>query len=198
MRAIGWGKRFRLPTILCLIALAQAADPTHGRETVPAYPSPIELAISANGSRLYVVCEGTNEVVEIDPIANSVRRRVRVGQHPKSISLSSDGRFLYVANSWSDTVSVIGVETLKVLRELPGGIRAQRSRRRRGRPFPLRGQPHEQRCVGDRSGARSRRPSACWRAAAPPTCRSRRTAAAFTARISIRSPPPSARHPNRK
>src|SRR5260370_39499154 len=115
-----WGRRFRLPTIFCLIALAQA-DPTHDRETAPAYPSPIELAISANGSRLYVVCEGTNQVVEIDPIAAAVRRRVRVGLHPKSISLSTDGRLLYVANSWSDTVSVIGVEALQGLRELPAG-----------------------------------------------------------------------------
>jgi YVTN family beta-propeller protein len=112
---------------LFLIAFAQAANPSHDRKgavvptEVPAYPSPIELAISANGSRLYVVCEGTNEVIEIDPMAAAVRRRVRVGQHPKSISLSSDGRFLYVANSWSDTISVIGVETLKVRRELPAG-----------------------------------------------------------------------------
>ncbi len=114
------GRLFPLLIIFCLIAVAQAANPTHNPES-PAYPSPIELAISATGTRLYVVCEGTNEVVEIDPIANSVRRRVRVGQHPKSISLSTDGRFLYVANSWSDTVSVISVETLKVLRELPAG-----------------------------------------------------------------------------
>jgi YVTN family beta-propeller protein len=70
---------------------------------------------------LYVVCEGTNEVIEVDPAAGSVLRRVRVGQHPKSISLSADGRFLYVANSWSDTVSVVGVEPLKVMRELPAG-----------------------------------------------------------------------------
>jgi YVTN family beta-propeller protein len=45
-----------------------------------------------------------------------------VGQHPKSISLSPDGRSLYVANSWSDTVSVIGVEALKVTKELPAGF----------------------------------------------------------------------------
>jgi len=52
------------------------------------------MAVAAGGSRLYVVCEGTNEVVEIDPVAGAVLRRVRVGQHPKSISLSADGRVL--------------------------------------------------------------------------------------------------------
>jgi YVTN family beta-propeller protein len=88
-----------------------AASVSAKEEAVPAFPSPVEMALSANGSRLYVVCEGTNEVIEIDAVAGSVIRRVRVGQHPKSISVSTDGRFLYVANSWSDTVSVIGVDT---------------------------------------------------------------------------------------
>jgi YVTN family beta-propeller protein len=109
---------------LCLIAIARGSEPTHGTVVPPrdaAYASPIEMAIAANGSRLYVVCEGTNEVIEVDAMAGTVLRRVRVGQHPKSISLSTDGRFLYVANSWSDTVSVIGVATLKVMKELPAG-----------------------------------------------------------------------------
>jgi len=91
-------------------------------DAAPAYRSPIEMAMAANGSRLYVVCEGTGEVIEVDPLAGSVLRRVRVGEHPKSISLAADGRFLYVANSWSDTVSVVGVEPFKVLRELPAGF----------------------------------------------------------------------------
>ena len=77
-----------------------------------AYPSPVEIAVTANGSRLYVVCEGTNEVVEVDAAAGVVARRVRVGDHPKSVALSSDGRQLYVANSWSDTVSVIDAASL--------------------------------------------------------------------------------------
>jgi len=115
-----WGRLTTCPTILCVIA---STLPVCARQdAVPAYPSPIEMAISANGTRLYVVCEGTNEVIEVDPIAGSVLRRVHVGERPKSISLSPDGRFLYVANSWSDTVSVVGVEPLKVLRELPAGF----------------------------------------------------------------------------
>jgi len=113
---------------LCLIAIAHGSDPGRDSEpsnerkaavvprqdAAPAYPSPIEMAMAADGSRLYVVCEGTNEVVEIDPVAASVLRRVRVGQHPKSIALSGDGRFLYVANSWSDTVSVVGAASFTV------------------------------------------------------------------------------------
>jgi YVTN family beta-propeller protein len=105
--------------IWCMIAAAFCVRAQGS--AAPAYPSPIEMVLSANGSRLYVVCEGTDEVVEIDAAAGSVLRRVRVGQHPKSISLSADGRSLYVANSWSDTVSAIDVASLKVARELPAG-----------------------------------------------------------------------------
>jgi YVTN family beta-propeller protein len=97
-----------------------------GSATVPgdassAYPSPIEIAVSANGSRLYVVCEGTNEVVQVDAVAGTVAGRVRVGQHPKSVAISADGRQLYVANSWSDTVSVIDTASFKVVRQLAAG-----------------------------------------------------------------------------
>jgi YVTN family beta-propeller protein len=101
-----------LPIMLCATAAALWG----------AYPSPIEIAVTANGSRLYVACEGTNEVVEVDTAAGAVVRRVSVGQHPKSVALSSDGRQLYVANSWSDTVSVVDTASLKVVRELAAGF----------------------------------------------------------------------------
>jgi YVTN family beta-propeller protein len=87
----------------------------------PAYPSPIEIAVSADGSRLYAVCEGTGEVVEMDANAGTVARRVRVGQHPKSVTLSANGTQLYVANSWSDTVSVVDAASFKVVKELATG-----------------------------------------------------------------------------
>ena len=90
-------------------------------EAAPQYPSPIEIAVSAAGNRMYVVCEGTGEVVEVDLAAGAVTRRVRVGSHPKSIAFSADGRQLYVANSWSDTVSVIDTASLKVVKELAAG-----------------------------------------------------------------------------
>ena len=86
------------------------------------YPSPIELALSRDGTRLYAVCEGTDEVVAIATRAGSVIKRLRVGRHPKGISLSKDGRRAYVANSWSDTISEIDTAVLEVVRELPAGF----------------------------------------------------------------------------
>jgi YVTN family beta-propeller protein len=112
----------RLTLVFLATALLASAADSVPPTAATAYPSPIEIAASASGTRLYVVCEGTDEVVEVDAMAGAVVRRVRVGQHPKSVVLSADGRKLFVANSWSDTVSVIDTASLKVTRELPTGF----------------------------------------------------------------------------
>jgi YVTN family beta-propeller protein len=86
------------------------------------YPSPIELAISPDGGRLFILCEGTGEVAVYDITAHRVVERIPVGRVPKGLSLGPDGKRLYVANSWSDSVSEIDATSLKVVRTLPAGF----------------------------------------------------------------------------
>ncbi len=86
------------------------------------YPSPVELALSRDGSRLYAVCEGTDEVAVIEPRAGTVLRKIKVGRLPRGIALSADGGRAYVANTWSDTVSEIDTASLEVARNLPAGF----------------------------------------------------------------------------
>jgi YVTN family beta-propeller protein len=88
---------------------------------VPRYPSPIELALSGDGTKLYVVCQGTEEVVTFNLLTGSIAQRTPVGHQPKSIALSADSKRIYVANSWSDTISEIDAYSLKVVRTLPAG-----------------------------------------------------------------------------
>lgn len=104
-----------------LIPVAVAAGFLCAGPSSQRYPSPIELVVSADGGRLYVTCEGTDEVVAFDTRAGAILRRIPVGRAPKGIALSHDGRRLYVANSWSDTVSEIDPASLAVTRTLPGG-----------------------------------------------------------------------------
>ncbi len=96
------------------------------RATVPVaavrYPSPIELAITPDGLRLYVLCEGTDEVVAYDLPSGAVCRRIAVGRVPKGMMLTPDAKRLYVANSWSDNVSEIDTASLEVVRTLPAGF----------------------------------------------------------------------------
>lgn len=86
------------------------------------YPSPVDVALSPDGLRLYVVCEGTDELVVADPVKLSVVARVRVGHVPRGIALSPDGRRIYVTNSWADTVTEIDAAFLTVTRTLPAGF----------------------------------------------------------------------------
>ena len=110
------GKALIAGTIALALAILGAKSPT------PHYPSPIELAVSNDGARLFVLCEGTDEVVVADARTGATGRRIKVGHVPKGMSLSRDGRRLYVANSWSDTVSEIDTASLEIARELPGGF----------------------------------------------------------------------------
>ncbi len=72
--------------------------------------------------RCRVVDAQTEKVVGIVP----------VGRSPRGITLSPDGRELYITNAWSDTVSVIDTDSRKVVQTLvtgfePSGIVVDRS-----------------------------------------------------------------------
>jgi YVTN family beta-propeller protein len=110
-----------LAVLACVMALppARADRPA----AAPArYPSPVELALSHDGTQLYALCEGTDEVAVIDLKTSLVVRRIGVGRVPKGVSFSRDGKRAYVANSWSDTVSEIDTGSLEVVRSLHTGL----------------------------------------------------------------------------
>jgi YVTN family beta-propeller protein len=86
------------------------------------YLSPIELAVSPDGARLYVVCEGSDELAVVDLASEKVIRRVKVERAPKGLALGAQGRLIYVANSWADTVSEIDASKLEVTRTLRAGF----------------------------------------------------------------------------
>lgn len=71
------------------------------------YASPVELLVSPDGSRLYVLCEGTGDVRVLDAANGRTLQTIAVGHDPRGFSFSADGRRLFVANSWDDTVTAI-------------------------------------------------------------------------------------------
>src|SRR5579864_4322956 len=100
------------------------------------YLSPGEMAISPDGSRLYVVCERSNQLLVVnvrsadrkssdansgDAKSGAVVKRIDVGRAPRGAALASKGDRIYVTNSWDDTVSVIDTQTLQVVQTLPTG-----------------------------------------------------------------------------
>ena len=106
-----------LAAVVLLAWMSMGANPPAVR-----FPSPVELAVSPDGSRLYVVCDGTDEVAVCDTATGRTLHRIAVGRVPTGLSLSPEGKRMYVANSWSDSVSEIDTASLAVIRTLPAGF----------------------------------------------------------------------------
>ena len=91
---------------------ARAAVKTTGEMVV--YASPIEMLYSSDGKRLFVLCQGSDEVRVLDAANYAPLKKIGVGHVPRGFALSHDGSRLYVVNSWDDTLSVIDTQKLEV------------------------------------------------------------------------------------
>jgi YVTN family beta-propeller protein len=85
------------------------------------YLSPINLTISADGKRIYVVAQESNALVIVDAERKKVLNKIGVGNHPHSVILSNDGQNAYVSNQWSDNISVIDLSGGRVTDTLKTG-----------------------------------------------------------------------------
>jgi YVTN family beta-propeller protein len=118
------GLAAKIVPIVAMILAVVAAKPAPKQaeaQSQERYVSPLEMALSPDGQRIFVVCEGTDEVRVVDTKSAQVVAQVPVGHQPRGIVLSPDGRLVYVTNSWSDTVSVIDAAALKVIQTLTTG-----------------------------------------------------------------------------
>ena len=85
------------------------------------YYSPFNLAVSNNGSRLYVIAQDADALLVVDAENSKVLHKIDVGVHPHSVILNGDGKIAYVSNQWSDNVSVIDLASSKVIDTLKTG-----------------------------------------------------------------------------
>jgi YVTN family beta-propeller protein len=118
--AVGTG----LATIaLALLAVVLRTDhPVRAAEADDAnYASPLEVLLSPDGARLYVLCQQSQEVRVLDAATYAVIKTIAVGNVPRGFSFSPDGTRLFVTNSWDDTLSVIDTRTLAVTATWPVG-----------------------------------------------------------------------------
>jgi len=85
------------------------------------YLSPINLTVSADGKRLYVIAQESDALLIANTETNKVLSKISVGNHPHSVILSKDGQKAYVSNQWSDNVSVIDLSAGRVTDTLKTG-----------------------------------------------------------------------------
>jgi YVTN family beta-propeller protein len=94
-------------------------DQTH---RLPACKCPRHLALSPDDKTLYISCLNANQVHAMDVATETVMHKVLIGNAPKSIDVSRDGRYVYSADyGESRSVSVVDTHdwTSRVLK-IPG------------------------------------------------------------------------------
>jgi len=78
------------------------------------YASPLELLLSPDGARLFVLCQQGEEVRVLDASTYAPIKTIAVGRVPRGMALSATGDRLFVTNSWDDTISVIDTQSLSI------------------------------------------------------------------------------------
>ncbi len=81
----------------------------------PEYKTPLNLAITRDGARLFAACESSNSLIVVSAKTGEVLSEVEIGVQPHFVYLSPDQTRAYVSNRGSDDVSVVDAETYQVL-----------------------------------------------------------------------------------
>src|SRR4030088_1324305 len=91
-------------------------------------------ALPAGAFIAYVSNEKSNTVSVIDTDKWAVIKTIKVGQRPRGIEFTRDGKFVMVAVGDDDTIQMIDTSTQQVVDTLPSGpdpLRRQRERQHR-------------------------------------------------------------------
>lgn len=85
------------------------------------YLSPFNMAVSSDGSKLYVVAQEGDLLLVVDNRSDEVLEKIPVGRQPHSVVINRAGNKAFVSNQWADNVSVIDLNTYKVIDTLETG-----------------------------------------------------------------------------
>ena len=81
----------------------------------------LALGRPAEAFSVYVSNEKDNTISIIDSETLEVVDTIKVGQRPRGIVITNDGKYLLVCASDDDTVQVIDIASLQVVKTLPSG-----------------------------------------------------------------------------
>ena len=94
------------------------ADPTTGRSVVAAFDQPSDVNFHPTATMAFVTAMGTDNVMVVntaaevgDVMANPIAE-IKVGQAPRAIDFSADGKTAYVLNGHDWTVSAVDLSAL--------------------------------------------------------------------------------------
>jgi DNA-binding beta-propeller fold protein YncE len=90
--------------------------------------SPTWAQPTADGSRIYVACSKSSDVVEVDGATWTVRRRIPMGDGVYNLALTRDGSRLIGTNKRGQSVSIVDIASgrelarIRTTRRLPSGV----------------------------------------------------------------------------
>jgi PQQ-dependent catabolism-associated beta-propeller protein len=93
----------KIPTALCATVALLAAG------------------VAAEARTIFVSNERGNSISIVDGDSLELVQQVDVGERPRGIALSPDGKFLYICASDDDTIQIMDTETLEIVGTLPSG-----------------------------------------------------------------------------
>lgn len=97
-------------------------DMSHGMEPPKASDiscSPTWAQPSADGARVYVACNKSNDIVEIDVASWTMLRRIPTGDGVYNLAATHDGKLLVGTNKRGQSVSVIDIASGRELARVP-------------------------------------------------------------------------------
>src|SRR5207249_1572841 len=80
---------------------------------------PEGIAVSPDGSKVYVTAETSNTVSVLDAATGRLRKTIPVGENPRTVALTPDGRRAYVTAEAGGNVTILDVATDSVLGQFP-------------------------------------------------------------------------------
>lgn len=86
-----------------------AGHEAHGSTMTPATCSPTWAQPSADGSRIYVACNKSDEILEVDRDRWTVSRRFATGRGPYNLAVTPDGRLLVASLKQGGGVQVFDI-----------------------------------------------------------------------------------------
>ncbi|MEO8823320.1 MAG: bifunctional YncE family protein/alkaline phosphatase family protein [Ginsengibacter sp.] len=78
--------------------------------------------LSPDKKELYISCWGCDKLMVFNTLSRTISRQINVGDNPNDICLTKNGKYLFVANSNDNSVSVIDTHSKKVIETLTSSL----------------------------------------------------------------------------
>lgn len=82
-------------------------------------PKPHGLAVSADGSTVYLASDKTGNFQVVDARTGRITGQIPIGNDPNQMTLTRDGRFAYVPLRGDGKIAVVQLDPLKLVKLLP-------------------------------------------------------------------------------